>query len=486
MNIHYQLELRPELLTIYGPSDYLEFRDQLEEINRLLEDSGAEDRFLVDFILKNKKYAKKIPFLRTALRTMILLTLTNESYRSLAFRLADSDLFRWFICVNTLTGAKTPSKSTIQRFEHLWSKEEIGTFIHDLTTTVTLSNQSEKLLFGDTPIEITHCYADSTCIQANIHHPVDWVLFRDAIRTLIGSIKLIRSQGLLHRMELPETYLSRINSMSIAMTQASNNRTSKKERKRIFRQMKKLLKKIEKHGERYYSLLSDHWEITTWSKAQADQVLQRMSNILEQIPSIIKLAHSRIISEKKVKNSDKILSLYEKDVHVIKRGKMDAAVEFGNGFYLAEQQDGIIVDWDFFGATQKSDTQLVKESIERITENYIKPEWYTTDRGFNSKGNDIFLEENGVNNGTCPRNPQELIVKMKDDTFRGEQKRRSQTEGRIGIFKNKFIGRKIRRKGVDNREIKILWSILTHNLWVLSRIAIENRKEKELTLAKAA
>ncbi|MCC5022703.1 MAG: hypothetical protein J6386_07860 [Candidatus Synoicihabitans palmerolidicus] len=27
------------------------------------------------------------------------------------------------------------------------------------------------------------CLVDSTCLQANIHFPVDWVLFRDVSRT---------------------------------------------------------------------------------------------------------------------------------------------------------------------------------------------------------------------------------------------------------------------------------------------------------------
>lgn len=485
MNISYQLELRPELSTVYGPKDYTEFRKQLEQMDHLLSKSGAEDRFLINFIRQHGKCVDKFPFLRKVLRTLLLLNLTNESYRDLAFRLADSDLFRWFIGVNSLKGDTTPSKSTIQRFEHLWSKEEIAAFIHDLNTQVNDPNQSEELLFDDCSLEIKDIYADSTCVQANIHYPVDWLLFRDAIRTLVGSIKLIRSQGLLHRMQSPDSFLSEINSMSIAMTQSSRNRNGKKERKRIFRKMKKLLRKMVKHALRYYFLLEEKWHITDLSEKQTKQILQRISNVIEQIPAIIKNAHTRIISEKKIENAEKILSLYEKNIHVIKRGKMDADVEFGNGFYLAEQEDGLIVDWDFIKET-KTDTQLLKESVERIVNNYDKINKYATDRGFNSKRNSSFLDKKHIFNATCPRDPQELTIKMKDDQFLSAQKRRAQTEGRIGIFKNKFIGRKIPRKGFDNRETKILWSILTHNLWVTSRIANENYERKMEELAQAA
>ena len=42
---------------------------------------------------------------------------------------------------------------------------------------------------------------------------------------------------------------------------------------------------------------------------------------------------------------DKILSLYEQDVRILVRGKAGAEVEFGNALYLAEQADGLIVDY---------------------------------------------------------------------------------------------------------------------------------------------
>ena len=75
---------------------------------------------------------------------------------------------------------------------------------------------------------------------------------------------------------------------------------------------------------------------------------------------------------------------------------------------------------------------------------------------------------------------------MANEKFREAQKRRAQTEARIGIFKNKFIGNKIFRKGVDNREMKVVWSILIHNLWIIARIANTNQELKEKEFKDAA
>jgi hypothetical protein len=41
-----------------------------------------------------------------------------------------------------------------------------------------------------------------------------------------------------------------------------------------------------------------------------------------------------------VPNEDKILSLYEADVHVIVRNKAGVEVEFGNTLFLAENPQG--------------------------------------------------------------------------------------------------------------------------------------------------
>ena len=54
--------------------------------------------------------------------------------------------------------------------------------------------------------------------------------------------------------------------------------------------MKKLMKTIESHGKRYYELLSDRWEETDWSEAEAQNVLDRIQHMLEQLPSAVKQA----------------------------------------------------------------------------------------------------------------------------------------------------------------------------------------------------
>jgi hypothetical protein len=151
-------------------------------------------------------------------------------------------------------------------------------------------------------------------------------------------------------------------------------------------------------------------------------------------------------------------------------------VEFSNGFYLAEQADGLIVDWEFIKEQPPGDSKLVADSLMRLTENYGKPKSYSADRGFDAEANRTHLKEQTIFNAICSRSVPSLKERLADDNFCRLQKRRAATEARIGIFKNASLGTPLRSKGFNDRHTRLQWCILAHNLWKLSRIATQNRK----------
>jgi len=155
------------------------------------------------------------------------------------------------------------------------------------------------------------------------------------------------------------------------------------------------------------------------------------------------------------------------------RGKVESEVEFGQGLLLTEQSDGIIIDWHLFKEQPPSDSRLLKPALERLEKYYGPIYFYCTDRGFNDRKNNDFLEAHHVYNATCPRNPEQLQEKLKDPIFLSLQTRRSQTEARIGIFKNVFLGKPLRSRMTDYKRVAISWCVLTHNLWLLSRRSID-------------
>jgi hypothetical protein len=492
----FQPELRPALPDVFASKDYREFRATLIEMDRILSVSGIENRFIARQIKLLEESADK-PFssrrrqrhgrtFRLALRYGILLAITMDSFRKLSRQVADSLLFQWFTHTSFVDGVRPISKSTLERFEKIFPEGELATLIHKITGAAADAVTAGQLLYRETALRFDEIFADSTCVKANIHFPVDWILLRDAAQTLVGCIIQIRKHGLYHRIDPPEQFIKKMNKLCIEMTHTRKKKDGKKTRKKILRRMKCLMKTIKGHAQNYHAMLEERWRETDWSELQTQVVLDRIQLILDQLSQAIHQAHERIIGERRVANADKIISLYDPDIHVIVRGKADAETEFGNGLYLAEQADGLIVDWEFIQEQPSSDSKLVKSSLTRITENYVKPTSYTGDRGFDSPESRTLLEELDLINGICPRSVPALKEKLEDEDFCLLQKRRGSTEGRIGLFKNAYLGTPLRSKGFANRKTRIEWCVLGHNLWKLATMAAQKRAELTTELAAAA
>jgi hypothetical protein len=496
-----QQEFRQSIPLVIGNVDYLIFKETLERISELIKLSHLDLIVMQHFINEAEKEAMKEAkengkvfkgltykhqeriqkTAMQALRLGIARKLLEEAYRPFSCRLADSFLLQRFCLLDNFFNVKVPSKSSLERYEKMVPEELIRILVADLIKKAASFKEEKHKLLLEQEINMADYYLDSTCIKANIHYPVDWVLLRDATKTIMRAIILIRRQGLKNRMQEPHEFIKAINKLCIQMTHARNAKDSKKKRKSILRMMKKLMKKIGRHGKNYRDLLEMNWNETELTEKQAKRIILRIDNVLNKLPEAIKQAHERIIGERLVRNENKILSLYDENIHVIIRGKVDAQIEFGNALFLGEQEDGLIVDWKLYKDTAPADNKMLPESLERIKIYYdgFKPENVSTDKGFDSKANKKLLAINNIKSYMCPRVVNELQVQLNDDEFCVHQKRRGQTEARIGIFKNNFLGRPLRSKEFENREHSVAWGVLAHNLWVLARLPYEKVEFKK-------
>lgn len=493
----YQPALRPALPCVYGPLDYREQRALFQRIDSILSASGLEEEFILLTLAEHGIDTRTITAMRLerfakfsvlAMRTNIARNLTGLDHRDFATRLADSALLQWFLRVGEMGSIKAFSKSTSDRLCR-WVGEETVRIINQklaalLATTDPQGEQAETpaATFGlANSIQFDDIYFDSTCVKTDIHFPIDWVLLRDAARTLMKATTLIRKHGLKHRMsQEPLAFLSDMNTLCMKMTAKSHAADGRKHRKKVLREMKNLEKRIAAHAWAHVRILKTRRAETDLSEPQAQLIINRIENVLDQLPAAVKQAHERIIGGRSVANEDKILSLYDDRINVIKRGKAGAQVEFGNKLWLGETREGIIVDYQFY-QDNPSDTALIKPAIERLVDRQqlaIGNVW--GDRALASKSNTALLEKRGIGNGLCPRNVSELADKLGNQKgFREGLKRRAATEGRIGIFKNVFLGGRLLAKGFEHRQLSVGWAVLTHNLWVVARMAEAERKRKE-------
>jgi hypothetical protein len=510
---------RPVLPTIEGNVDYLTLRGQLTTMDELLRTSGIEDEFVtrslnhwvktlsqskvdeialsgegqcgvirLEELVRGRQQVRFQEHSIRALRCTIARTLLGGSFRDFAARLADSPLLQWFCQVGQLDRVKVPAKSTLQRYANWLPEEELREVINGLLRKAGAAiADGKQVLDLEAPLDLSTMFMDTTCVKANIHFPVDWVLLRDGVKSLMQSVDLIRTHGLKSRMCEPQVFITKINRLSMEMSHTRRKKNGKKERKRVLREMKRVVTVVRAHGQRYHTLLDENWQATDWTRPQAEQVLKRIELVIEALPAAVKQAHERIIGERQVANDEKLLSLFEPDIHVIVRGKAGEEVEFGNLLVLGEQRDGLIVDWELFKEEVPADMRLVRPSVERAESALgVAIKGLVTDRGFDNKANVKWLEQRGTFAGLCPRDPRAMREAMKDEHFAQAQRRRAQTEARVAIFKNEFLGRPMRSEGFKNRALQVTWGVLTHDLWVLAEKLREQRKIREQKLRQAA
>ena len=211
-NIPLQLSFRPVLRTVVGNVDYTKFEAELKRIDELLTLSGLEHDFVKRSICQyiaraaagvqvgNGDLARQKQHSLVALRSTILLSLLGESYRGMSRRLAECALFRWFCQIETLGPIRVPSKSTLQEYAQWLPEAEMREVVGAL---LRAAHSGEEALHLANEIELEQVWMDRTAVKACIHFPVDWVLLRDAVRTLMKATLLIRKHWLKSRMEDP-------------------------------------------------------------------------------------------------------------------------------------------------------------------------------------------------------------------------------------------------------------------------------------------
>jgi len=488
------LDFKKKLPKITGNKDYQTQVDLFVRIGELIKLSGL-DWILFKHLMAQKRKdptiskktlnevsyrTKVLNQAKMILRTINAKNILRESYRGFAVRMADSPMLQQFCLIDNGFNPTLhiPSKSTLQTWETIIPKEIIDK-MNDILLLASTETRIDRLgikesrLKLESELELKDCYLDTTCLEANIHYPVDWLLLRDAVRSLTLSIIQVRKYGISNRMTAPKTFMTEMNKYCIAVSQAINSRKegSRKQKKTIIREMISILKKVGKHAEKHLSLLNEQWQEAGMHEGTKDQIVKKIENVLNQLAAIIYQVRERVIGERIIDNDKKILSLHESEAKVIVRKKSGSKTEFGNTLAIMEQMDGLITAYKLYQTKVPSDCkEVLPDMLEMYSNSFPEHPMksLTGDRGFDSKDSKKVLGNIGYN--ICHRNVKKLAAAMTEDNFANKQRRRASTEARIHIVKNIFYDEPVRAKGFENRERRVAWAVLAHNLWKLARL----------------
>ena len=247
------------------------------------------------------------------------------------------------------------------------------------------------------------------------------------------------------------------------------------------RQEAKMMKSI---FEGYLTILKDvHVELISLINCGLKELEKkgqdRIKDLERQIGIVYKNAYRFQINRDKIKNEDKIFSLFEEHTDILVKGIRD--IVFGHKVNLTSGKSNLILYCKIEKGNPK-DSDLFIEPITEIKESYQKPiNSISTDGGYASIANVKKGTKEGLKNIVFTKIVGSLKSLVEDERIENMLKKwRSGMEAVISNLKRGFELRWVDWKGEEMFSAKIFWSVVAYNIRVLTGHLLKTYHQEQL------
>lgn len=386
------------------------------------------------------------------LRLLLIKHLYNWSYDETVKRVADNLVLRWFCRVYFQT---VPTKATLIRWTHTLKPE---TF-HQLNDRVVQLAVRAKVTQG------RKLRLDATCVQTEIHHPTDSGLLVDSVRVLSRVVQ--RAKGLLSEQIQNVQQLCRSRLRTARQTAQTLHRQLRRKGEDKEAEQKKLSQKLVETTEQMVRqtrrVVS---ELPTQAEIPAQRLVTQAEQMLPLVERVIAQTRKRVLENKKVPSSEKVLSLFEPHTRAIPRHKGGALVEFGRLVTLDEVEGGLVTRYEILEHPEEHGQAI--EAVAHHQEVFAQPpRLVTADRGVHSADTEQKLKAAGVKHIAIPavsKVSAERRAWERTRTFRRGYRWRAGIEGRIASLRRDYGWRQSRNHGRDGMERWLGLGVIASNL----------------------
>ena len=396
----------------------------------------------------------------TVLRILIVKQIEDMNYRDTVVRIDDSTFLRDFVGLRNR--AMMDFTTLCKMFKAIRSKT--WKKVNDLLKKYAIETEQ---ISGD------RLRRDTTVFESNIHYPTDSSLLWDVYCVLARFITRVRDCA-------PELI--------------GDRRLQTKEVKRI---QYRIARRARKRGDQEKSLneaytgLLDHVKtILDWAKDVCDEIrhtrteytcdvdaylgalVDKYEDYLGLGAKVVDQAHRRTQEGESVPNEEKIMSIFEPHVELIKRGKAGKPVEFGHVVNLQQVEEKFITGYDVFKKKPVEHT-LVDPVLERHRKDFGRyPNEYADDRGAYESMDKLKELERKIAVVSIGKkghlNDQER-EREQAPAFKLAQKFRAGIEGSISYLKRTFGMALCVAKGWKRYAATVGSIVFGHNLMILAR-----------------
>lgn len=316
-------------------------------------------------------------------------------------------------------------------------------------------------------LKVRKIRVDTTCVEANIHHPTDASLIYDGVRVITRLVKRVKPLGDAAGLCFRDRTRS-LKKRLLNITKVLRRRTGEavQEVRRITGDMADIGDKVLHAMNRVLEKLQASGDTA------ARRVAERLVALQDRTKRIIEQA--RQVNAGRLKLPDRVVSVFDADARPIKRGKVDRPTEFGYKVRLTESEEQLITEYEVFQGNPADSDVLIGGVTEHCRRAGRVPVRIATDRGFWDPDNERSLTELGVQKVSLPRKGKlsgRRRAYERQSWFKRLQHWRAGQEATISVLKRRYGLDRTLYRGVDGSRRWVGGVIWAHNLHRIAQIA---------------
>jgi transposase, IS5 family len=402
------------------------------------------------------------------LRLMFLKFRYRLGYESLCAEVSDSITWRRF-CRIPLDG-RVPHPTTLMKLTSRCGEEAVA----GLNEALWAKASAAKLL------RTARVRADTTVIGANVAYPTDSGLLAKAVGRLVRTARRVQAAGGATGTAMTDRRRAAARRVrEIAAKLRTRARLGREETTRaIARVTGELADLAEKATAEAAAVLRNGRRalpkaLSGRVRGRLRRALDELATAMERTGTIVAQARTRLAGQTPA-GATRLISLHDSDARPIRKGRIDRPVEFGYKAQVADNEDGIILDYSVELGAAPDGPQLAP-AVKRIHRRAGRaPGAVTADRGYGQPAVERDLRELGVRTVAIPRQAKTTAARKTIEHSRGFHelvKWRTGSEGRISYLKRSYGWDRTR---LDGRQGAAIWcghGVFAHNLVKIGALA---------------
>jgi transposase, IS5 family len=395
------------------------------------------------------------------LRMLLLKHIRDWSFADLEREVRANLLYREF----TRIGAeKVPDAKTLGRLAQALGPE----VIEKIHARMVALAQEHKIIRG------RRMRVDTTVVETNIHYPTDSGLLGDGVRVLTRLMKKVTGiAGELGAKLRDRTRSVQRRLIEIGRASRSKGEAAQEKVKTVYRKLVKVTGRGVGQAKKFSAEIGQGVKRAAHVLQQAAlKALQReLDTMRARVQQVIRQTKARVFGGD-THVEGKLISLFEPDTEIIRKGKASKPTEFGKMVKIQEAENQIIIAYEVYDQ-RPSDRDLLIPAVE-IHEQRLErvPELVAGDAGFYSAQGETKAQEMGVKRVSIPNHSTKSTERrrhQKQRWFRKGQKWRTGCEGRISVLKRRHGLNRCRYKGKAGMKRWVGLAVISDNLINIGR-----------------